>query len=121
MTERICFTLSLDPSLIDEYVQAHRAVWPDMLAAIERSGRRNYSIFIDEDGTVVGYYETDDDEASARILSLDPIAAKWEAQSARFFVGLDGRPDEGARQLRPVFNLEQQLHEQQLNELGERS
>jgi L-rhamnose mutarotase len=81
-----------------------------MLRAIERSGRRNYSLFLDADSAeVIGYYETDDDEASARLLSADPVATRWESQSARFFDGLDGRADESAKHLRSIFRLEDQL------------
>jgi L-rhamnose isomerase/sugar isomerase len=44
-----------------EYVERHRAVWPEMLQAIADAGRRNYSLFLRDDGLLVGYYETDDD------------------------------------------------------------
>ncbi|WP_084105744.1 L-rhamnose mutarotase [Demequina sp. NBRC 110056] len=106
---RVCFTLQIKPELIDEYVERHRAVWPQMLEAIRDSGRRNYSIFLEPDGRLVGYYETDDDAASARRLAEDPRTADWERESARFFVALDGRPDQGAPQLTEVFHLEDQL------------
>ena len=109
-TQRVCFELRVRPELIDEYIERHTAVWPTMLRAIERSGRRNYSLFLREDGMLIGYYEVDDDAASARALALDPDTAEWEAEAARFFVALDGdRPDQGAPHLREVFHLEDQL------------
>lgn len=108
--QRVCFELQVRPELIDEYIQRHTAVWPRMLRAIERSGRRNYSLFVRADGLLIGYYEVDDDEAAARALALDPDTAEWEADAARFFVALDGdRPDQGAPHLREVFHLEDQL------------
>ena len=108
--QRVCFELQVRPELIDEYVERHAAVWPTMLRAIERSGRRNYSLFLREDGMLIGYYEVDDDAASSRALALDPDTAEWEAEAARFFVSLDGdRPDQGAPRLREVFHLEDQL------------
>lgn len=107
---RICFQLQVHPHLIDEYVELHRAVWPAMLAAIADSGRRNYSIFLRDDGLLVGYYETDDDAESARLLAADPRTELWEKQAQRFFVALDGaRPDQSAPHLREVFNLEDQV------------
>ena len=109
-TQRVCFELRVHPHLIEEYVARHAAVWPTMLRAIERSGRRNYSLFLRQDGMLIGYYEVDDDAASARALALDPDTAEWEADAARFFVALDGdRPDQGAPRLREVFHLEDQL------------
>ena len=81
-----------------------------MLRAIERAGRRNYSLFLEEDGFLVGYYETDDDDASARALATDPDAAAWEEEAADFFEALPGeRADQGAPRLREVFHLEDQL------------
>ena len=109
-TQRVCFELRVRPELMDEYVERHSAVWPQMLRAIERSGRRNYSLFLRADGMLIGYYEVDDDAASARTLAVDPDTAAWEAESAPFFMALDGeRPDQGAPKLLEVFHLEDQL------------
>ena len=108
-TERVCFQLQVDPARLDEYRARHAAVWPDMLRAIEASGRRNYSLFLRADGLLIGYYETDDDAASQAALEQDPRTAPWEAEMADFFVALDGRPDQGAPRLAEVFHLEDQL------------
>jgi L-rhamnose mutarotase len=108
--ERICFQLQVKPDRIDEYVERHRAVWPEMLRAIEASGRRNYSLFLRPDGLLIGYYETDSDTASAAFLAASPDTAAWEAAAADFFVSLDGsRADQSAPGLREVFHLEDQL------------
>jgi len=107
--DRVCFQLQVDPARLDEYRERHAAVWPDMLRAIADSGRRNYSLFLREDGLLIGYYETDDDAASQAALEADPRTAAWEAEMAPFFVALDGRPDQGAPRLPEIFNLEHQL------------
>ena len=106
---RVCFELRVRPDRLDEYRERHAAVWPEMLEAIRDSGRRNYSLFLREDGLLIGYYETDDDAASRALLAADPRTAAWEADMAAFFVALDGRADQAARQLPEVFNLESQL------------
>jgi L-rhamnose mutarotase len=109
-TQRICFQLQVRHDRIAEYVERHRAVWPDMLAAIRDAGRRNYSLYLRDDGLLIGYYETDDDVASAAALAEDPRTAEWEATSTDLFVSLAGdRADQSALQLREVFNLEDQL------------
>ena len=109
-TERVCFQLQVDPDRLAEYRERHAAVWPDMLRAIEASGRRNYSLFLRDDGLLIGYYEVDDDEAAQASLANDPRTAPWEAEMAGFFVALDGaRPDQGAPRLPEVFHLEDQL------------
>lgn len=106
---RVCFQLHVKPDRIAEYREAHAAVWPEMLQAIADSGRRNYSLFLREDGLLIGYYETDDDRASQAALAADPRTAAWEAAMSDFFVALDGRPDQNAQTLDEVFNLEDQL------------
>lgn len=106
---RVCFQLQVDPARLDEYRARHEAVWPEMLRAIEASGRRNYSLFLRDDGLLIGYYETDDDDASQAALELDPRTAAWEADMAGFFISLGGRPDQSAPRLPEVFHLEDQL------------
>lgn len=106
---RHCFQLQVHPALLDEYIARHTPVWPEMLAEIAAAGRRNYSLFLAEGGTLIGYYETDDDEAAQAYLATSEIADRWEAEMSRFFVGLDGRPDQASRPLPEVFNLEDQI------------
>lgn len=107
--QRVCFQLHVDPARLGEYRERHAAVWPQMLEAIRDAGRRNYSLFLRDDGLLIGYYETDDDAAAQAALAADPRTAEWEAQMAPFFVSLHGRPDQGARRIPEIFNLEAQL------------
>jgi L-rhamnose mutarotase len=108
---RVCFELQVKPEKLDEYLARHCPVWPEMLAEIAASGRRNYSLFLGDGGRVVGYYETDDDRAAQAYLATSPIAARWEAEMASFFLGLEGRPDQAATPLTEIFNLTDQLTE----------
>jgi len=77
-----------------------------MLAEIAASGRRNYSLFLREDGLLVGYYETESDSSAAAYLEWSEVASRWEADMSDFFTGIDGRAD-SADHLPEVFNLEQ--------------
>ncbi|MDF2559108.1 MAG: L-rhamnose 1-epimerase [Microbacterium sp.] len=106
---RVGFQLQVRPELLDEYLARHSPVRADMLAEIARAGRRNYTLFLGEGGMLVGYYETDDDAAAQAYLAASPVAAAWEAEMSRFFIDLDGRPDQAATPLTEVFHLEDQL------------
>lgn len=106
---RVCFTVQVDPQRLAEYRERHSPVWPEMLREIEASGRRNYSLFLREDGLLIGYYETDSDEAAAAHLAKSEVAARWEASMQEFFLGIGGRADQNASVVGEVFNLEQQL------------
>jgi L-rhamnose mutarotase len=107
--QRICFQLRVRPERLEEYVVRHAAVWPDMLHEIEASGRHNYSLFLRPDGLLIGYYETENQQASDAYLAASAIASSWEEEMAPFFDDLNGRPDQGATALPEIFNLEGQL------------
>ncbi|MCS3843554.1 L-rhamnose mutarotase [Microbacterium sp. AK031] len=108
-TTRVCFRLQVRPEMLAEYLTRHTPVWPEMLAEIAAAGRRNYSLFLGEGGMLVGYYETDDDQAAQAYLAQSDVATRWEAEMAPFFIGLEGRPDQAASPLTEVFNLAEQL------------
>ncbi|WP_088286490.1 L-rhamnose mutarotase [Kineosporia sp. A_224] len=107
---RYCFLLQVRPDRLEEYAAAHERVWPDMLRALAATGWRNYSLFLRDDGLLVGYVESPDLAAAQAAMAATEVNARWQAEMAGFFVGLDGRgPDEGFLLLREVFNLDDQL------------
>ena len=104
--ERVCFLLHVKPERIEEYKQRHRAVWPEMLAALRETGWQNYSLFLRDDGLLVGYFETPDYQAALAGMAEREVNARWQREMASFFVDLDGRrPDEGFLRLEQVFYL----------------
>ena len=105
---RYCFQLQVRPERLDEYKARHRAVWPEMLAALRDTGWRNYSLFLRDDGLLIGYVEADDlSEAQARVAATD-VNARWQAAMAELFAS-NGPPDEAWEIVPEVFNLEDQL------------
>jgi L-rhamnose mutarotase len=107
---RVCFQLQVRPERIDEYKARHAAVWPDMLRALSRTGWHNYSLFLRQDGLLIGYVETPSIEAAQAGMAATDVNARWQAEMAEFFVDLgDARPDTGFVQLEEVFHLEDQL------------
>ena len=108
--QRVCFLLKVRASMRDEYIRRHESVWPEMLEALKASGWNNYSIFLDESGLLVGYWETDDLAAAQAAMSNTAVNAKWQESMSPFFEGLDGdTADEHMRTLPMVFQLESQL------------
>ena len=107
---RYCFELQVRPERLEEYVARHRAVWPAMLEALARTGWRNYSLFLRRDGLLVGYVECDDLRAARAAMAATDVNARWQAEMAPFFTGIEGGPpDEGLALLEEVFHLEDQL------------
>jgi len=105
--ERVCFRLQLRLDRLDEYIQRHADVWPEMLAALTETGWTNYSLFVDRrDGTLIGYLETPDLAAAQAGMAARLVNARWQATMAEFFVDLnDKQPDEGFMRLRQIFHL----------------
>ena len=99
------------PDRLDAYRTRHAAVWPDMVRALHETGWHNYSLFLREDGMLIGYVETPTSiEAAQAAMASTEVNARWQAEMAEFFTGIDGRaPDEGFLLLEEVFHLEDQL------------
>lgn len=106
---RYCFTLQVRPERQQEYADRHGAVWPDMLRALADTGWRNYSLFLRDDGLLVGYVESDDLDVAQAAMARTDVNARWQAEMAPFFSDLDTAPDEGFVRLHEVFHLEDQL------------
>ncbi|GGL12878.1 L-rhamnose mutarotase [Deinococcus radiotolerans] len=104
---RVCFLLQVRPERLEEYRKRHQAVWPDMLAALRDTGWHNYSLFLRDDGLLVGYFETPDLHAAVSGMQTRDVNARWQADMAPYFEALDGRaPDTGFLQLQEVFHLD---------------
>jgi L-rhamnose mutarotase len=105
--ERVCFLLRVRPDRLDEYRARHAAVWPEMLDALRQTGWRNYSLFLRDDGLLVGYLETDDFAAAQRGMEETDVNARWQAEMAEFFeLDAGERPDTGFTRLREIFHLD---------------
>jgi L-rhamnose mutarotase len=100
--ERVCFQLQVRPDRLAEYRARHREVWPEMLAALREAGWRNYSLFLREDGLLIGYVETDDFEAAQRAMAATEVNERWQRDMAPFF---DARADHTLVRLEEVFHL----------------
>jgi L-rhamnose mutarotase len=106
---RICFTLQVKPDRLEEYRRRHAPVWREMLEALRDAGWRDYSLFLREDGLLVGTLIADDFAAVQAAMEATEVNARWQAEMAEFFDA--GRPDHAMRVLPEVFNLERQLDE----------
>ena len=103
MTQRSAFVLRVRPDKIDEYVEAHANVWPEMRQALRDAGIRNYSIFKTGD-QVFGYFESDDLHRTAAYLDTQEVNTRWQDAMAAL---LEERvPDAGPPPLQEIFRLD---------------
>ncbi|HVW87039.1 MAG TPA: L-rhamnose mutarotase [Bryobacteraceae bacterium] len=105
--ERVCFLLKVRKDRIDEYKRRHQEVWAEMRQALSETGWTNYSLFLRDDGLLVGYLETPDFERALSEMATRDVNARWQATMGPFFEELDGRrPDQGMMRLEEVFHLD---------------
>ncbi|MBL1292202.1 L-rhamnose mutarotase [Streptomyces sp. For3] len=102
--QRVCFLLKVREDRKDEYRERHAAVWPDMLAALSEAGWHNYSLFLREDGPLVGYLETEDFDAAREAMAATEVNARWQREMSEFFEQPEAA-DEAMVPLAEVFHL----------------
>jgi len=105
--KRIAFLLKVKKDRIEEYKKRHQEVWPEMLQALRETGWHNYSLFMREDGLLIGYLETYDFERAVAGMAEREVNARWQNEMAPFFEALDGKKaDEAMMPLEEVFHLD---------------
>ena len=75
--ERICFTFEIYPGKEAEYKRRHDEIWPELVAAIQDAGIKNYSLF--RRGTqIIAYAECEPDAATAfGKVGATEVNARW--------------------------------------------
>ncbi len=104
--QRVCFVLQIKKNRLAEYRNRHQRVWPEMLDALRAAGWHNYSLFLRDDGMLVGYVETPDFDAALQAMSATEVNARWQAEMREFFEDPSGRDaDKQMHPLEQVFYL----------------
>jgi L-rhamnose mutarotase len=104
--QRVCFVLQVRPEKLAEYKARHRDVWPEMREALRQSGWTNYSLFLRDDGMLVGYLETPDFARALSEMAKTEVNARWQKEMAEFFVLPSGSmADQAMIPLEEVFHL----------------
>jgi L-rhamnose mutarotase len=95
---RVCFTLQVRRDRLADYRARHQEVWPEMQAALQETGWRNYSLFL----------ETDDFEASLRGMAEKEVNARWQASVVDLFEAepANRAADERMKPILEVFHLD---------------
>jgi L-rhamnose mutarotase len=77
-----------------------------MREALSATGWHNYSLFLREDGLLVGYLETPSFELALEGMAALEVNERWQKEMKPFFIGLSGRADEAMIRLEEVFHLD---------------
>ena len=94
----------LKPGVEARYEEYHRAVWPDVLAAMRRVGITRYAIF--RDGLDLFHYiECDDYDRAIADLAHDPINIRWQAEMAPMMAKAHDFSGQSTDRLPMIFQL----------------
>lgn len=105
---RYCLVGHVRPDRLDEYRERHAQVWPALLTVLCDAGWQKYTLFLGDDGLLVGYVEANDFDAAQLAVQATEVNQRWQQEMAEFFVG-SGSPDQRWRRLDEVFDLGDQL------------
>src|SRR5438270_13832519 len=95
--KRICFILQVKPERLQEYKHRHRSVWPEMLQALKETGWTNYSLFLRDDGVLVGYLETESFEKARAGMAEREVNERWHGAMKDFVVRSAGQLADSSR------------------------
>lgn len=103
---RVAFRLRIKAGKEEAYDEAHRHVWPALLAKLKEVGVSDYSIFRrDQDLFLV--MRVVDFDAAWRTLDQDPTNLKWQQEMALLFEPVGAlKPAEKFAMMKEVFYLE---------------
>ena len=84
--QRACFTMTVAVDRLSDYESMHRSAWPELLHELRRAGWRNYSLFLRDDGFLIGYAESRDWPRSRREMDRASVSARWSAEMDQLVV-----------------------------------
>ena len=106
--KRVGFMLKVKQDLIEEYKAHHQDVWPAMLEVLRAAGWHNYSLFMRQDGTLFGYFETPESlQAAQAAMAKTDVNKRWQDKMSPYFEIPEGaHPDTMFVELEEVFHLD---------------
>ena len=69
--------MKLIPGFRDEYRKRHGEIWPELVKMLKDQGIGNYSIFYDEETSILFAYQEQSGESSSQDLGAEEIVKKW--------------------------------------------
>ena len=103
--QRIGLLFQVRPEKLEEYKRLHNPIWPDLAAELRAAGIRNYSLWLQPDGTEFGYLECDDWQAACDYLAKSEVHTRWQETMKDFLLAPSPGAQPGQR-LEQAFLLE---------------
>jgi len=104
--QRICFVLKVRADRVEEYRSRHAQVWPAMRGALTAAGWHDYSLFLRQDGLLIGYLTCEDFGAAKATMKSLEVNTRWQAEMSPFFESLTANADDEMQPLQEIFHLD---------------
>jgi len=75
--QRVAFKMKMLPGMKAEYKKRHDEVWPEIAELIKNSGISDYSIFLDEETSILFGVQKVSGNVGSQDLGADEITKKW--------------------------------------------
>jgi L-rhamnose mutarotase len=82
--QRVAFQLRIRPGKIEEYDEAHRHVWPELLQDLESAGASEYSIFR-QDNQLFLYLHVSDWDRFVAAMNRSEANQRWQQMMTPLF------------------------------------
>lgn len=101
--QRVAFQLRIKPGKVEEYEEAHRHVWPELLQELERFEVSDYSIFRRGQQLFL-YMHVPDFDQLLKYLAASDVNQRWQREMAPLFEPVpDLAANESVAMMQEVF------------------
>ncbi|MEX0821849.1 MAG: L-rhamnose mutarotase [Rhodothermales bacterium] len=103
---RIAFKMHVYADRVDEYIERHNPIWPELDTVLKEHGVRTYSIFLDrETNELFAYADIEDLDAWQRVAETDVCRRWWKHMSPLMATNDNDSPT--TTELEEVFHIEE--------------
>jgi L-rhamnose mutarotase len=82
--ERIVYMARLRADKVEDYKQAHKNVWVELIKEASQSGIKNHGCFLRGRDLII-YLETQDYEKTQKEFAAKDVTRRWDQYMAEFF------------------------------------
>lgn len=75
--KRVAFKMKMKPGMKEEYARRHKAIWPEIVELLRKSGVGDYSIFLDEETNILFGVQKICGNVNSQELGCEEIQKKW--------------------------------------------
>lgn len=101
---RKAFKMQVFPEHVEEYINRHNPIWPELKSVLKKHGAHNYNIFLDKETSYLfAYVEIESEELWDKIASTEVCQKWWKHMKLLMETNTDDSPV--SIEMQQVFHL----------------